>query len=104
MIPRLIRRLVWLELVLFFLLAYTTSSIAADSESQQAIADRLIAEALKPSPLEADLRRLTDEVGGRIPGPHDLAKHSARWRRRWAWLTRQSSSWTGHPPGRRDQG
>jgi DNA-binding SARP family transcriptional activator len=39
-------------------------------------------------------------VGGRIPGPHDLAKHSAPWRRRWAWLTRQSSSWTGRSPGR----
>jgi carboxypeptidase Q len=68
MIPRLIRRLVWLELALLFLLTYTTSSIAADPESQQAIADRLITEALKPSPLETDLRRLTDEVGGRIPG------------------------------------
>jgi carboxypeptidase Q len=31
-------------------------------------ADRLIAEALKPSTLEADLRRLTDEIGGRVPG------------------------------------
>ena len=31
-------------------------------------ADRLIAEALKPSALETNLRRLTDEVGGRIPG------------------------------------
>ena len=39
-------------------------------------------------------------VGGRIPGPHDIAKHSARWRRRLAWLTRQSSGWTGHAPGR----
>jgi hypothetical protein len=31
-------------------------------------ADRLIAEALKPATLEADLRRLTDEIGGRVPG------------------------------------
>jgi carboxypeptidase Q len=30
--------------------------------------DRVIAEALKPSPLETNLRRLTDEIGGRIPG------------------------------------
>jgi hypothetical protein len=30
--------------------------------------DRLIQEALKPSPLENNLRRLTDEVGGRVPG------------------------------------
>ncbi len=30
--------------------------------------DQVIAEALKPSTLEANLRRLTDEVGGRVPG------------------------------------
>src|SRR5256885_371589 len=31
-------------------------------------ADRLIQEALKPSPLESNLRHLTDEIGGRVPG------------------------------------
>ena len=31
-------------------------------------ADRLIEEALKPSPLEHNLRQLTDEIGGRVPG------------------------------------
>src|SRR6476620_3632931 len=31
-------------------------------------ADRLIQDALKPSPIEHNLRRLTDEVGGRVPG------------------------------------
>src|SRR5438445_12364987 len=31
-------------------------------------ADRLIAEALKPSPIETELRHLTDEIGGRVPG------------------------------------
>jgi carboxypeptidase Q len=30
--------------------------------------DRLIAEALKPSPIESNLRHLTDEIGGRVPG------------------------------------
>ena len=30
--------------------------------------DRIIAEALKPSSLETNLRTLTDEIGGRIPG------------------------------------
>jgi len=30
--------------------------------------DKIIAEALKPSPLETNLRRLTDEIGGRVPG------------------------------------
>lgn len=43
---------------LFPLLAF-----AADNDT-----DRLITEALKPSSLETNLRRLTDEVGGRVPG------------------------------------
>jgi carboxypeptidase Q len=30
--------------------------------------DKIIAEALRPSPLENNLRRLTDEIGGRVPG------------------------------------
>ncbi len=34
----------------------------------QTPADQIIAEALKPSPLENNLRQLTDQIGGRIPG------------------------------------
>lgn len=34
----------------------------------QSDADRLIEEALKPSPMEQNLRHLTDEIGGRVPG------------------------------------
>src|SRR3984957_4841387 len=30
--------------------------------------DQVIAEALKPSPLEKNLQQLTDEIGGRVPG------------------------------------
>ncbi|MGB7585323.1 MAG: M20/M25/M40 family metallo-hydrolase [Terriglobales bacterium] len=30
--------------------------------------DKIIAEALKPSPIETNLERLTDEIGGRVPG------------------------------------
>jgi len=54
----MLRKLVWLGLPLFSLVMF-----AADNDS-----DRLIQEALKPSPLESNLRRLTDEVGGRVPG------------------------------------
>jgi len=36
--------------------------------SAQDPVDQVIAEALKPSPLETNLRRLTDEIGGRVPG------------------------------------
>ena len=31
-------------------------------------ANRIIQEALKPSPIESNLRHLTDEIGGRVPG------------------------------------
>jgi hypothetical protein len=40
----------------------------------QSPADRIIAEALKPSPIEANLHRLTDEIGGRVPGTPALEK------------------------------
>ena len=36
--------------------------------SAQNPADQVIAEALKPSPLESNLQRLTDQIGGRVPG------------------------------------
>ena len=48
------------------LLGFTLLSLVAFAGDKDT--DRLITEALKPSPLEANLRRLTDEVGGRIPG------------------------------------
>jgi carboxypeptidase Q len=37
-------------------------------------ADQVIAEALKPSPLETNLQRLTDEIGGRVPGTAAMRK------------------------------
>jgi carboxypeptidase Q len=42
--------------------------------SAQTPADQVIAEALKPSPLEANLQRLTDEIGGRVPGTLAMRK------------------------------
>src|ERR1700693_3698855 len=38
------------------------------AQATPADADRLINEALKPSPMEHNLRHLTDEIGGRLPG------------------------------------
>jgi carboxypeptidase Q len=61
----MIRSLVWFSL---FLTTLALSCFAADENSNDKIANRLITEALKPSPLEMNLRRLTDEIGGRIPG------------------------------------
>jgi len=37
-------------------------------------ADRVISEALKPSTLESNLQRLTDQVGGRVPGTPAMQK------------------------------
>ena len=54
----MLRKLVCLGLPFFTLVMF-----AADNDT-----DRLIQEALKPSPLESNLRRLTDEIGGRVPG------------------------------------
>src|SRR5579863_3320933 len=36
--------------------------------------DRLISEALKPSSIESNLRQLTDEIGGRVPGTPAMRK------------------------------
>ena len=39
---------------------------------------RVIGEALKPSPLEANLERLTDQIGGRVPGTPAM-KQAVQW-------------------------
>ena len=55
----MMRRLLYFALTLLV----PVVGLAAETDT-----DRLIAEALKPSTLETNLRRLTDEVGGRVPG------------------------------------
>lgn len=61
-----LKRFVALALALFAL-----SAAASD-------ADRVMAEAMKPSPLLDNLRRLTDEVGGRVPGTPAM-EQAVRW-------------------------
>jgi carboxypeptidase Q len=51
------------------------SCAASPSDSDAA---RIIAESLKPSPLEANLRRLTDEIGGRVPGTRAMDR-AVKW-------------------------
>jgi carboxypeptidase Q len=62
------RRLARLCFILFLISAFIPPAFAADPNSDREIAHRLITEALKPSPLETNLRRLSDEIGGRVPG------------------------------------
>ena len=58
-----------MQLRLFLLLLFLPMCAFA-----QDAADKVITEALKPSPLETNLRRLTDEVGGRVPGTPAMQK------------------------------
>ena len=55
---------------LVFLLGIS-STAAAQANSD---ADRLMEEALKASPIEQNLRHLTDEIGGRVPGTPAMEK------------------------------
>jgi hypothetical protein len=59
----MMRTLAFVGIALLSLVAF-----AADNDADRVNADRLIAEALKPSALETNLRHLADEVGGRVPG------------------------------------
>ena len=52
------------------LLVFAAGALLCVSAVAQSVAvnQKIIDEALKPSPIEANLRRLTDEIGGRVPG------------------------------------
>ncbi len=52
--------------------------LACNFALAQSSADRIIAESLKPSPIETNLRQLTDEIGGRVPGTPAMQK-AADW-------------------------
>src|SRR6476620_6534760 len=43
-----------------------------------ATANKVIRSALQPSPLQENLRRLTDEIGGRVPGTPAM-QHAVQW-------------------------
>jgi carboxypeptidase Q len=58
----------------FFLFFFFICAISVCCALAQDSADRLITEALKPSPLETNLHQLTDEIGGRIPGTPAMQK------------------------------
>jgi carboxypeptidase Q len=60
--------------VLVFLAALSSICVA----QKQADTERLMTEALKPSPIQENLRVLTDEIGGRVPGTAALDK-AVRW-------------------------
>lgn len=62
----------------YLLLTVAFCASLAFTAEKQTPTQRLMAEALKPSPLEENLRALTDEIGGRVPGTPTLEK-AVRW-------------------------
>ena len=64
---------------LFFVCILTVLVFSATPPADSnADANHIIQVALQPSPLEANLRRLTDEVGGRVPGTLAM-QHAVQW-------------------------
>src|ERR1700687_1084149 len=59
-------RRAWLSVSLLPVFLYV--AVAQDAT------DRVIAEAQKPSALEANLQQLTDQIGGRVPGTPRMQK------------------------------
>jgi len=61
--------------VLFFV---CISCLAASAQSIANEQNQVIQAALQPSPLESNLHRLTDEIGGRVPGTPAM-QHAVQW-------------------------
>ncbi len=54
--------------------AQTSAGCSATESSCAEAAAKILPQVLGPSPLEENLRRLTDEVGGRVTGSPEMAK------------------------------
>jgi carboxypeptidase Q len=63
---------------LAFVCIFSFSSLAANPPADSNEVNRVIQVALEPSPLEDNLRRLTDEIGGRVPGTLAM-QHAVQW-------------------------
>ena len=63
---------------LFFVCIVCFFTLAATPAPNNDDVDRIIQAALQPSPIQENLRRLTDEVGGRVPGTLGM-QHAIQW-------------------------
>jgi carboxypeptidase Q len=63
---------------LFFACIFSFTCLAATPPADISEANRVIQTALQPSPLETNLHRLTDEIGGRVPGTLAM-QHAVAW-------------------------
>ncbi|HYM79723.1 MAG TPA: M20/M25/M40 family metallo-hydrolase [Candidatus Dormibacteraeota bacterium] len=65
---------------LFVVCILNLASFAANPPAENTEADKVIQAALQPSPIQENLRRLTDEIGGRVPGTLAM-QHAVQWGR-----------------------
>ncbi len=63
---------------LFFVCIVHLVSFAANPAADNNDVNKIIQAALQPSPLQENLRRLTDEIGGRVPGTPAM-QHAVQW-------------------------
>ena len=63
---------------LWFVCIATFFCFAANPPADTNAANQVIQAALQPSPLQENLRRLTDEIGGRVPGTRAM-QHAVQW-------------------------
>ena len=63
---------------LFFVCIVSLVTFAANPSAQNDSVNKIIQAALQPSPLQDNLRRLTDEIGGRVPGTPAM-QHAVQW-------------------------
>jgi len=63
---------------LFFVCIVHLASFAKSPPADNNDVSKIIQAALQPSPIEENLRRLTDEIGGRVPGTPAM-QHAVQW-------------------------
>lgn len=63
---------------LFFVCMVPLACFAANPPADNAEIEKIIQVALQPSPIQENLRRLTDEIGGRVPGTAAM-QHAVQW-------------------------
>ena len=63
---------------LLFAFIFSCNALGANPPANTADINQVIQTALQPSPLETNLHRLTDEIGGRVPGTIGM-QHAVAW-------------------------
>jgi len=63
---------------LLFACIFNFACHGATPHADSSEANQVIQAALQPSPLETNLHRLTDEIGGRVPGTAAM-QHAVSW-------------------------